>query len=285
MDTQKRYHYFYKITNNVNGKFYYGIHSTSDLEDGYMGSGTRLFRAIAKYGIESFTKEILQFFDSREEASLHESKIVNVDMINDPMCYNLRTGGDVARLPGGRISRESIEKRQRTIKERQKDPEYVRRVFENRSKACSKPKPAGFGEKVSKRQKGKKRPQFWGVPKSEEHRRKISESLRGRHLSEEHKSKLRKPKPGAQGKPKSKEHIQKILETKRKNGTLRKTEEVRKKISEQRKGRIWLSKLKPDGKYTHKIVFPGQEQEWLDRGYIVGRFGWKDVSPDQETDR
>ena len=36
------YHYFYKIKNRINGHYYYGVHSTSDIDDGYMGSGKRL---------------------------------------------------------------------------------------------------------------------------------------------------------------------------------------------------------------------------------------------------
>lgn len=32
------YNYFYKITNKINGMFYYGVHSTNDLNDHYMGS-------------------------------------------------------------------------------------------------------------------------------------------------------------------------------------------------------------------------------------------------------
>jgi len=34
-----KFYYLYKIVNNINGKYYYGVHSTDDLEDGYAGSG------------------------------------------------------------------------------------------------------------------------------------------------------------------------------------------------------------------------------------------------------
>jgi len=39
---QKKYHYIYKTTNILNYKFYIGMHSTDDLDDGYVGSGKRL---------------------------------------------------------------------------------------------------------------------------------------------------------------------------------------------------------------------------------------------------
>ena len=89
----KKFHYFYKITNLINNHFYYGIHSTDDLEDGYMGSGSRLHRAYEKYGIENFEKEILKFFDSREELESYESFIVNEDLIKCNECYNVSLGG------------------------------------------------------------------------------------------------------------------------------------------------------------------------------------------------
>ena len=89
----KEFHYFYKITNKINGKFYYGVHSTNDLNDGYMGSGYGIRNAINKYGIENFTKEYLRFFDNREEMFLYEQQMVTKDLTKDPMCYNLTTGG------------------------------------------------------------------------------------------------------------------------------------------------------------------------------------------------
>lgn len=33
-----KYHYFYKVINLLNNKYYYGVHSTNDLNDHYMGS-------------------------------------------------------------------------------------------------------------------------------------------------------------------------------------------------------------------------------------------------------
>ena len=91
---KRKYHYFYKITNNLNGHYYYGIHSTDNLDDGYMGSGTRLRYAYEKYGIENFTKEILKFFETREDAAKHEADVVNEVLIKDENCYNIIHGGE-----------------------------------------------------------------------------------------------------------------------------------------------------------------------------------------------
>ena len=90
----KKYHYFYKITNNINDHFYYGIHSTDNLNDDYMGSGVRLRHAYKKYGIENFSKEILKFFDSREAAADYELEIVTEELVRDENCYNLIIGGE-----------------------------------------------------------------------------------------------------------------------------------------------------------------------------------------------
>jgi len=93
MRKQKKYHYIYKTTNLKNGKFYVGMHSTDNLNDGYLGSGVRLKRSIRRNGIENFKIEYLEFFKNRNDLTNRESQLVNEDLLKDKMCMNLRTGG------------------------------------------------------------------------------------------------------------------------------------------------------------------------------------------------
>ena len=83
------YYTIYKITNKINNKFYIGMHKTNHLDDGYMGSGKILRSAIKKYGIESFSKEILHIFDNEEDMRNKEKELV---VLNE-MSYNLCEGG------------------------------------------------------------------------------------------------------------------------------------------------------------------------------------------------
>lgn len=89
----RKYNFVYKITNNLNGDYYYGVHSTNNLDDGYMGSGSRINRSINKYGKENFTREIVQFFSRKKCAYSLESAIVTQKLIDDPHCLNLAIGG------------------------------------------------------------------------------------------------------------------------------------------------------------------------------------------------
>jgi len=62
----KKYHFIYKTTDTRNGNFYVGMHSTNDLNDGYVGSGDRLKKLIYKYGKDIFNIEILEFLPDRK---------------------------------------------------------------------------------------------------------------------------------------------------------------------------------------------------------------------------
>lgn len=47
------------------------MHSTDNLEDGYLGSEKRLRYSINKHGAENHEREILEFVDSREELNIY----------------------------------------------------------------------------------------------------------------------------------------------------------------------------------------------------------------------
>lgn len=83
----------YKITNQIDGKFYIGSHKTKDLNDVYMGSGKYLIHTQKKYGIENFKKEILFVFETAEEMYAKEAEIVNEDFLATENTYNLKIGG------------------------------------------------------------------------------------------------------------------------------------------------------------------------------------------------
>ena len=83
----------YKITNTINNKIYIGAHKTSNLEDGYMGSGKVVKLAQEKYGIDNFVKEILFECISSEEMYTKEKEIITKDFITLNTTYNLKEGG------------------------------------------------------------------------------------------------------------------------------------------------------------------------------------------------
>lgn len=83
----------YKTTNLLNNKYYIGCHQTNNLNDGYLGSGKHLKYAIKKYGKNNFKFEIMYSLSSKEEMFDLERSIVNEDLVNNPLTYNLKIGG------------------------------------------------------------------------------------------------------------------------------------------------------------------------------------------------
>lgn len=102
---QKTIHYLYKTTCLVTVRYYIGIHSTNNLDDGYMGSGKRLRYSIRKYGVDKHKKEIIEFFDTRELLIEAEKKVITEEMLTDTNCMNLMGGGE-----GGYVSEEHYQK-------------------------------------------------------------------------------------------------------------------------------------------------------------------------------
>lgn len=105
---RRKYHFIYKTTCLITNRYYCGMHSTDNLDDGYLGSGKRLCYSINKHGKENHKREILEYLPSREKLKEREEKIVNEELRRDPLCMNLMNGGQ-----GGKISDEYQIKRSR----------------------------------------------------------------------------------------------------------------------------------------------------------------------------
>lgn len=75
------------------------------MNDEYIGSGKRLRNSINKHGRNNHKIEYLEFYPDREFLKLRETELVNDDLLKDPMCMNLKIGGE-----GGGIMYHTKEK-------------------------------------------------------------------------------------------------------------------------------------------------------------------------------
>jgi len=94
MTTEKKFNFIYKTVNVKTNKFYIGMHSTDDLNDGYLGSGKILQRSIQKYGKENHILEIVEYCNTRKILKQRERDIVTSDLLKNEQCMNLKCGGE-----------------------------------------------------------------------------------------------------------------------------------------------------------------------------------------------
>lgn len=150
-------YYIYKITNKLNGKIYIGQHLVPKYHETfrrYMGSGIAITEAYEKYGKENFDKEIIEYIDDdekHEHVSEREKYWITYYNCMTPNGYNISPGGE------GGCTSESGKKGAETRKRNGTD----KRTPEQRLK-------------MSKTMKGK--------PKSELHKKHLSEHHRLRTL-------------------------------------------------------------------------------------------------------
>ena len=86
-------HIVYKITNKINGRYYIGKTNQRDWDNGYMGSGLTIKKALKKYGRDSFQRTILATFNTSKEAFNYEEKLLDKKTLSDPLIYNIDSGG------------------------------------------------------------------------------------------------------------------------------------------------------------------------------------------------
>ena len=185
--------YVYVITNLINEKIYVGQHAGDDLDRYFRGDLTRatlnngdrkphLYKAVRKYGIDKFVISPLVICKTKEEMDAWEIHFIKAFGSNDKKVgYNIAAGG------GGSCG-------------------YTRVVSEETRQKMSE---NGKKRRHSVEERQKMSAAMVGIPKSNEHRRKLSESKLGKKrgpFSEEHKNKIRM---SLLGKRHSKERVEK----------------------------------------------------------------------------
>lgn len=159
------FYIIYKTTNILDGMYYVGCHQTHNLEDGYIGSGKYLKRAIKKHGAENFVFEVLHFVDSKEKMFDLERQIVNEALVNDSSSYNLKLGGSggnpgIVGVFAGRKHSDDTKNKLREAAKKLKSP-FERSVEKyGYAEACRR---NGLGNKYGSK----------GIPKSQEHKEKL----------------------------------------------------------------------------------------------------------------
>lgn len=244
----------YKITNNINGKIYVGMHSTQDINDTYMGSGTNIKAAIKKYGIENFKREILQHCSSYEEMMSAEQLIVNEEFIKRKDTYNLIIGG----LSYGSFGISRTEE----IREAMKNKVPVRDKFGNKFKV-DVTDDRYLSNELIHTSKGTKR--------TEEQRAKIANKAFGRKCSDETKQKISVAISGENNHFYGRHHTEETKKILREKAIKRKmvafSDTHKKKLSENKKGKIWITS--PCLSILKQVTIFNLN-EYIEQGWIKG---------------
>lgn len=168
------YHFVYQTRCLINGKIYIGVHSTNDLNDGYLGSGKALKKDIKAFGPEAFERTVLQLFSAPQDMYAKEAELVNQEFIEREDTYNLILGGGggfsfinskgLRAIPTAESTEESRAKARKVFVEKMQDPEF-RQAWEARHKAG-----------VDQYMATNPTPKFLGCSHTEEAKRKIGEN-------------------------------------------------------------------------------------------------------------
>lgn len=193
-------YFVYKTTNLLNGRFYIG--KSSKVNSNYLGSGKLITKAIKKYGVDNFRREILENCDLLEE--LEKAELFHLNNNLDcfvPKGYNILHGSNGGDTLTNHPDIEIIKRKMRLARigkcEGEKNPMYNR-----------KHKPESI-KKMSEIKKNISYEERYGKDKSDEIKRKFSKTTLGKKVG---------PRPNIMGDKnpsKRKEVLKKISEKKR----------------------------------------------------------------------
>ena len=187
---KKKIRYIYKITclcGSFKDHYYLGKRTTYNLNDGYTGSGVKIlnyFKHYPKIEGETYIKEIISFHNSVEELNNAEKEIIGDNWKIDPLCLNLKAGGDGGSVDGHIVKEETREKLRESLTGFVHSEESKKHMSEGK---LNNPSHHRLGKhhseeakrKMSEAKKGKPSNRK-GCKLSEEAKRKMSEAKKGK---------------------------------------------------------------------------------------------------------
>ena len=195
--------YTYLIKHRPTGKVYYGFRAANKVEPKdvlwkrYFTSSPKVQRLIEETGVDSFDIEIRKTFNTKEQASAWETKVLRrCRVLEDDRWINQNVAGYI--IP----TEESNKKISDYWKGKPKSTEQIEKIrLSNLGKNKGKTASDEHRRKNSEAHKGEKNGRF-GKEVLEETRRKISEAKKGKQvahnkgvpMSEEQKAKIRAAK-------------------------------------------------------------------------------------------
>src|ERR1700694_6194578 len=217
--------FVYLITNTINDKRYVGQTSVP-IERRWIqhrceaktGAGLHLYKAIRKYGADSFEVIALVTVDTKREADFYETELIKfLDLKNSEKGYNMTDGGEGRRGIG--LSQE--------VKDRMSANAKAKGIKPPDRTGCKMPPLT----EEQRRQRSERLKGLVRGPTSEETKKKLSLINKGKVLSEEHKQKIAAAHLGVGHSEESKRKMS-AARVGRKH-----SEETRKRMSLARKGK------------------------------------------------
>lgn len=210
------------IEGKFKGKIYFGKHSTTNLDDGYICSST-LIRKWVKKHLNGYVRQIIAFYNSEKELNEAEYNLIHPHLGKE-YCLNLTEGGLGTHLKGEKhpfFGKHHTNETKQRISEKNKG---------RKNPKSSHPMLEKTRKKISIANKGKKR--------SEETKQKISQSNKGKIRTEEYKRNISIKNTGRKCTNIQKENIS--LKTKE----AMKQPEVKKKLGSGVRGKhkVWDNK-------------------------------------------
>lgn len=242
---EKIFNYVYKITRSFDEAYYYGIHSTDDLNDGYFGSGPSIIESCEKYGKETHSKCDIAFFTTRTETLQYESELVNERTLCDDKCLNRVVGG-------GSFPLSYSDDMKKKMSEKSKDRCWIAKGDIN-----LRVKRNVLNEYL---QQGYRLGRF---SVNDFTRKAMSDAKKGKKLSDEHRRKISAAGKGRKFNSHSREKISQALKGRAFSNTHKEN------LSETHKGQhvgyCWIS-----NGINRKRIHPNELNKFIDMGYRKG---------------